>query len=47
MFLGVPSALIGTLIGKKYIQKMNHQYLSVVVGAALLLMGVLLFFGLI
>lgn len=47
MFLGVPSALIGTLIGKKYIQKMDHQYLSVVVGAALLLMGVLLFFGLI
>lgn len=47
MFLGVPSALIGTLIAKKYIQKVQHKNLSIVVGSALLLMGLLLFFGLI
>ena len=47
IFLGVPSALVGTLIGKKYIQKIDHKYLSVVVGVALFLMGILLLFGLI
>lgn len=45
MFLVVPSALAGTLIGRKYIKKIKHEKLSMLVGVALLLMGLAMLFG--
>ncbi len=45
MIYCVPSALAGTLIGKKYIQKVNHARLSIIVGVALLAMGLTMVLG--
>lgn len=45
MFICVPSALAGTLVGKKYIQKVNHSKLSLVVGIALFAMGLSMLLG--
>ncbi len=45
MLYCVPSALAGTLIGKKYIQKVNHAKLSIIVGVALLAMGLTMVLG--
>jgi uncharacterized membrane protein YfcA len=45
IFLVVPAALSGTLVGRKYIQKVNHALLSKVIGFALFLMGIGLIFG--
>ena len=39
MFICVPSALAGTLVGRKYIQKINHAKMSTIVGVALFAMG--------
>jgi uncharacterized membrane protein YfcA len=46
IFLGVPSALAGTLVGRKYIQKINHARMSIIVGVALFAMGLAMFLGL-
>jgi uncharacterized membrane protein YfcA len=45
MLYCVPSALAGTLIGRKYIQKVNHAKLSIIVGVALLAMGLTMVLG--
>jgi uncharacterized membrane protein YfcA len=45
MFYAVPGALVGTLVGKKYIQKVNHAKLSIIVGLALLAMGLTMVLG--
>ena len=45
MIYCVPSALAGTLIGRKYIQKVNHARLSIIVGVALLAMGLTMVLG--
>jgi uncharacterized protein len=45
MIYCVPSALAGTLIGRKYIQKVNHAKLSIIVGVALLAMGLTMVLG--
>lgn len=45
LLYGVPSALAGTLIGKKYIQKVNHSKLSIIVGVALFAMGLTMILG--
>ncbi len=45
MIYCVPSALAGTLIGRKYIQKVNHAKLSIIVGLALLAMGLTMVLG--
>ncbi len=45
MFYAVPGALVGTLVGKKYIQKVNHAKLSIIVGLALLAMGITMVLG--
>ena len=45
MIYCVPSALVGTLIGRKYIQKVNHARLSIIVGLALLAMGLTMVLG--
>lgn len=47
MYLVVPAALAGTMVGRKYVQKMNHAVLSKIVGFALFVMGLALIFGLI
>jgi uncharacterized membrane protein YfcA len=45
MFICVPSALAGTLVGRKYIQKINHAKMSTIVGVALFAMGLALLLG--
>ena len=45
MLCVVPSALAGTLVGKKYIHKVNHAKLSIIVGIALLAMGLTMVLG--
>jgi uncharacterized membrane protein YfcA len=45
MFLSVPAALAGTLVGKKYIQKVNHSRMSLIVGIALFAMGLSMLLG--
>lgn len=45
MLYVVPSALAGTLVGKKYIHKVNHAKLSIIVGIALLAMGLIMVLG--
>ncbi len=45
MFFGIPAALAGTLVGRKYIQKVNHAKMSAIVGVALFAMGLSLIFG--
>jgi hypothetical protein len=45
MLYVVPSALAGTLVGKKYIHKVNHAKLSIIVGVALLAMGLTMVLG--
>lgn len=45
VFYAVPGALVGTLVGKKYIQKVNHAKLSIIVGLALLAMGLTMVLG--
>lgn len=45
MFFCVPSALVGTLVGKRYIQKVNHAKLSIIVGIGLLAMGLTMILG--
>jgi uncharacterized membrane protein YfcA len=45
MLYCVPSALAGTLIGRKYIKKVNHAKLSIIVGVALLAMGLTMVLG--
>lgn len=45
MFLVIPSALAGTIIGRKYIKKIKHEKLSMLVGAALLFMGLAMLLG--
>jgi uncharacterized membrane protein YfcA len=45
IFLGIPSALAGTLVGKKYIHKVNHAKMSLIVGIALFAMGLALLLG--
>jgi uncharacterized membrane protein YfcA len=39
IFLCVPSALLGTIVGRKYIQKVKHAKMSLIVGIALFVMG--------
>ncbi len=46
MFICVPSALAGTLVGRKYIQKINHAKMSTIVGVALFAMGLAMLLGL-
>ncbi len=46
MFFCVPSALAGTLVGRKYIQKVNHDKMSTIVGVALFAMGLAMLLGL-
>jgi uncharacterized membrane protein YfcA len=46
MFISVPSALAGTLVGRKYIQKINHAKMSTIVGVALFAMGLAMLLGL-
>ncbi len=45
VLVGVPAAITGTLIGRKYIEKVNHKNLSKIVGFALFCMGVSMVFG--
>jgi uncharacterized membrane protein YfcA len=45
VFFGIPAALAGTLVGRKYIQKVNHAKMSAIVGVALFAMGLSLIFG--
>ena len=42
IFLCVPAALAGTLVGKKYIPKVNHAKLSMIVGIGLFVMGLIM-----
>ena len=44
-FIGVPAALLGTLIGRRYIQKMNNDKMSTTVGIGLFMMGLALMLG--
>jgi uncharacterized membrane protein YfcA len=46
MLCVVPSALAGTLVGRKYIQKINHAKMSTIVGVALFAMGLAMLLGL-
>lgn len=45
MLICVPSALAGTLVGRKYIQKINHAKMSTIVGVALFAMGLAMLLG--
>lgn len=45
LLCGVPAALAGTLVGKRYIQKINHKKMSAIVGVGLFLMGFALLLG--
>jgi uncharacterized membrane protein YfcA len=39
IFFCVPAALAGTVVGRKYIQKVNHTKMSMIVGIGLFVMG--------
>jgi uncharacterized membrane protein YfcA len=39
-FMGIPAALLGTLVGRRNIQKINHRKMSTIVGIGLLAMGI-------
>ncbi len=39
-FMGIPAALLGTLVGRRNIQKINHRKMSAIVGIGLLGMGI-------
>ncbi len=45
VFYAVPGALLGTLVGRKYIHKVNHARLSQIVGLALFTMGLAMLLG--
>jgi len=47
IFLVITAALAGTLVGRKYIQKIKHELFSKLVGLALFAMGLALLLGLI
>lgn len=44
IFLCVPSALAGTILGRKYIQKIKHRKMSLIIGVALFVMGLTMLF---
>jgi uncharacterized membrane protein YfcA len=47
IFLVIPAALAGTLVGRKYIQKIKHALFSKLIGLGLFAMGLALLLGLI
>jgi len=42
IFLCVPAALAGTVVGRKYIPKVNHAKMSMIVGIGLFVMGLIM-----
>lgn len=45
VLIGVPAAITGTIIGRRYIEKVDHKNLSRIIGLALLCIGIAMVLG--